>query len=274
MDKRDTSPQQPTPRTDAAAIEASGHCEDGPDGEAIVGISFARQLERELAEVKEDLFQQIEARNRLSAPSASGERVDVELVRFLLGEAPLEGIWFGDSKELRGGKPTYWWRKRLRAMLGSPELVYDKATKSIAHSGAGAAMTEERAREILGKYIQEDGGIYSLGHYMAWTPGDDDACLDCRFSADELEAISFWMRRSLKNRNDKPFVCKHPGCLDEGGSCEEVDCPNWLGPKAKDRIGRNTTNAGQVSLSNQADVSAERSAEIAQRDDKPQQEKS
>ena len=55
-------------------------------------------------------------------------------------------------------------------------------------------MDEEAARKILKGYIEEDGGLYCLGHYLAWSPGDDDICLDCRFSADELEAIVWWMR--------------------------------------------------------------------------------
>lgn len=40
-----------TPRTDAAAIEACGNCEDDDMGQAVVSIRFARQLERELATV-------------------------------------------------------------------------------------------------------------------------------------------------------------------------------------------------------------------------------
>jgi len=37
-----------TPRTDAAAIEACGHCDDDDDGQAVVPIRSARALEREL----------------------------------------------------------------------------------------------------------------------------------------------------------------------------------------------------------------------------------
>lgn len=58
------------------------------------------------------------------------------------------------------------------------------------------AMTEERARTILGDTIQADGGLYCLGHYTAWTPGDKEACLDCNFAAEELEAIAFWMKNA------------------------------------------------------------------------------
>lgn len=36
------------------------------------------------------------------------------VVAFLLGEAPLDGVWFG---EVPPGKPTFWWRSHLRAAL-------------------------------------------------------------------------------------------------------------------------------------------------------------
>jgi len=57
-------------------------------------------------------------------------------------------------------------------------------------------MTEEKAREILGERIQKDGGLYGGGHYLSWRPGDDVACLDADFDAEELEAIAWWMRNA------------------------------------------------------------------------------
>lgn len=55
-------------------------------------------------------------------------------------------------------------------------------------------MNEERAREILANSIQPDGSLYCLGNYRSWIPGEDMICLDSYFSADELEAIVWWMR--------------------------------------------------------------------------------
>ncbi len=57
-------------------------------------------------------------------------------------------------------------------------------------------MNETRAREILGDTVQPDYSLYCLGHYTHWTPGDKDATLDCQFTADELEAIAWWMRNN------------------------------------------------------------------------------
>lgn len=37
-----------------------------------------------------------------------------EMLKFLLGEGPLEGIWFGDTHPTRKG--MFWWRKILRQL--------------------------------------------------------------------------------------------------------------------------------------------------------------
>jgi hypothetical protein len=57
-------------------------------------------------------------------------------------------------------------------------------------------MNKEKAQEILGGWIQEDGRLYSVGAYLAWRAGDDCATLDGDFTADELEAIAWWMRNT------------------------------------------------------------------------------
>lgn len=54
---------------------------------------------------------------------------------------------------------------------------------------------ESKAREILGNAIVPDG-LQSLGWYLAWSHDDAEAVLDGRFTAEDLEAIAFWMRRT------------------------------------------------------------------------------
>jgi len=56
-------------------------------------------------------------------------------------------------------------------------------------------MKESEAKEILSDEIQSDGSLYSLGWYLCWNAGDDKAVLDGDFTADDLEAIAFWMRK-------------------------------------------------------------------------------
>jgi len=62
----------------------------------------------------------------------------------------------------------------------------------------GKNMDEEKARETLcgdgDNIIQDNGGLHSLGWYLNWEAGDSEACLDGQFTADELEAIAWWMR--------------------------------------------------------------------------------
>lgn len=65
-------------------------------------------------------------------------------------------------------------------------------------------MNKEKAQEILKEYIQPDGGLYRLGHYMAWSHGEKKITLDCQFDADELEAIVWWMRESSNDPRDPP----------------------------------------------------------------------
>lgn len=90
---------------------------------------------------------------------------------------------------------------------GTTEQMLDEALAQIrllearlTAPEAPLAMTEERARTILKQEIQEDGRLYNLGWYLAWSPDDNTACLDGEFDEDDLEAIAWWMR----NRRSKP----------------------------------------------------------------------
>ena len=54
-------------------------------------------------------------------------------------------------------------------------------------------MNEELARKLLP--VNEDDSLGpSYGHYMAWSPSDNEITLDCEFTLEELEAIVWWMR--------------------------------------------------------------------------------
>ena len=64
-------------------------------------------------------------------------------------------------------------------------------------------MNEEKAREILEGYIQPDGGLYCLGHYMALTPGEKSITLDSEFDVEELEAIAWWVRHTSNAEADR-----------------------------------------------------------------------
>jgi len=56
-------------------------------------------------------------------------------------------------------------------------------------------MTEDDVRKILDPNVfAEDGGLFDLGWYLGWNKGNKTACLDGDFTADELEAIAWWMK--------------------------------------------------------------------------------
>jgi hypothetical protein len=90
---------------------------------------------------------------------------------------------------------SFWRAQGIEACLDRMQLMGDQLH---ALRSASGAMNEVRATEILKKEVQGDGGLYSLGWYLAWTPGDLDATLDGQFTADDLEAIAWWIRNKRK----------------------------------------------------------------------------
>ena len=59
-------------------------------------------------------------------------------------------------------------------------------------------MDEKKARQILQEWIRPDNTLFDLHQYLSWSVGSVDAVLDGPFSADELEAIAWWMRNTKK----------------------------------------------------------------------------
>ena len=55
-------------------------------------------------------------------------------------------------------------------------------------------MNREEAEKILADCIKSDGTLYNLGAYLSWSLSYEEATLDGEFSADQLEAIAWWMR--------------------------------------------------------------------------------
>ena len=47
-------------------------------------------------------------------PSKSDGVLLPDIIRFLLGEAPYEGVWYGDKHPTRRG--SFWWRTPLREL--------------------------------------------------------------------------------------------------------------------------------------------------------------
>ena len=68
-------------------------------------------------------------RNRRHSQPGEFVMVPRDVVEFLNGSGPLEGLWYGDPKEERGDKPPFWWRKYLNEAIG--KLIYDKESRTI-----------------------------------------------------------------------------------------------------------------------------------------------
>ncbi len=75
------------------------------------------------------------------------------VVEFLLGEGPLDGVWYGDEHPTN--PRPYWWRKHIRAALAEPEQKPEPESKTPAWWMDGLTVTlmregvnKHRAREI------------------------------------------------------------------------------------------------------------------------------
>ena len=84
-----------------------------------------------------------------------------EVLKFLNGEGPLKGAWFGDSPPT-GETGAFWWRKYLRAL-------------------ADPALAELDAKATQGKWTFKSGGYIEAGtdtilgsdEYYPWVPDEN-----------------------------------------------------------------------------------------------------
>ena len=110
-------------------------------------------------------------------------------------------------------------------------------------------MDEHRARQILGDMICSDG-LSNCGDalggngYLSWHRDDPDACLDAQFTADQLEAIAWWMRHAVRGLppSGKPEQARVIGpedvpwfgCTGKGRpSCAATECMYGLDASLK-----------------------------------------
>lgn len=58
-------------------------------------------------------------------------------------------------------------------------------------------MDEQKAREILKRYIKDGVKLINDNNFTSWSPSyePEEITLDGEFSADELEAMAWWMRK-------------------------------------------------------------------------------
>lgn len=78
-------------------------------------------------------------------------------------------------------------------------------------------MNEAKVREIFqsswGNVISDNNGIYLCSlSFFSWDPSDREISLDGSFTADELEAIVWWMRNKVEeiDQSDREQMRKNP----------------------------------------------------------------
>lgn len=113
---------------------------------------------------------------------------------------------------------------------------------------------DQAAAEVMLKdYIKPDGGLFDCGHYLSWTPGDEEIVLDDRFTADELEAIVYWMRHGHTRReNMRCYFCKVPWTNDH----------RWRRKRSAHRVGGNPGGDGAVTRTEALILSTSQTLEL------------
>ena len=62
------------------------------------------------------------------------------------------------------------------------------------------SMSDIKDMEIadISAWVAEDNGLFCLGQYIAWTPGDEGVVLDAHFTLAELRAIVAHIEKASK----------------------------------------------------------------------------
>lgn len=69
-----------------------------------------------------------------------------EIRKFLMGEAPFEGVWFGDEHPTRRGK--FWWRELLRNEPSQDELWEELEDNCMGYDeGSGGFLVINEAKK-------------------------------------------------------------------------------------------------------------------------------
>ncbi|CAN7173600.1 hypothetical protein [Brevundimonas sp. LjRoot202] len=110
--------------------------------------------------------------------------VPVELVKFLLGEGPIDDLWFGDERVLGGGRVgRYWWRTALRECLpaspaGSGQVSSDLKGSDTQPGADGAVVAfghfqrgAQACREMMARFVEATHPEIAQSIRLNWHPG-------------------------------------------------------------------------------------------------------
>ena len=110
-----------------------------------------------------------------------------EVAAFLLGEAPLDGFWFGERHPAGG----FWWREHLRAALAAPataqaaeiERLKTESEERLQNCAALVAEVERLRKDAeryqwLAEYLVSDYESYDDAIVAATTVKEVDSVID------------------------------------------------------------------------------------------------
>lgn len=132
--------------------------------------------------------------DRVSVP------VDLRVLQWLLGEG--EHPETGQSFERPYGAGAFWWRKELRAAMGAPQLVYNKATRAL-ESPAAAQQGGEAFQRMLERGLVMPPGL--LTRLIAYAN-----CNRCELSPDD----SRFMAGVIQYLSDAPVAQTDDGLVE------------------------------------------------------------
>ena len=104
--------------------------------------------------------------------------MDNTILKFLLGEGELDGVWYGDKHPTEQG--MFWWRKHLRQYLEQAQLqqpVVMQAEGSDGAEVAAVASEGEGEADMSGVELQPDEVCGC--HYMTPVWAGSNQCMKC-----------------------------------------------------------------------------------------------
>jgi hypothetical protein len=146
-----------------------------------------------------------EVRRWLIAKQEQGEpvawqSVSTEMLKFLNGEAPLDGVWFGEDHPIEKG--AYWWRKRLNT---TPQPKQEQRSVS-EHLGEPVAITITgklgNIYSFTGDYSLKKGdNVYTTPQQRTWVGLTDEEANELWESTDSDWELMKRVEAKLKEKN-------------------------------------------------------------------------
>ncbi len=140
-----------------------------------------------------------------------------EVVRFLMGEAPLEGRWFDDPGDPHSGS-AYWWRKHL-----TEAIAQQPAAPTLAkHQPCGCVIcTCEDEQQCRGCGAKHCGNRTDHPPYVVQQPAAERD-LEEREQRDEA-LLRQALGRAHQTAMEQTLKARTPECAEFAGIAQDLD---------------------------------------------------